>query len=302
MPTGTGLVHFAKAHPDKYFDVGIAEEHAALFAAGLATQGFKPFLAIYSHLHAARLRHDHSRHRAAESERRASAWTAAASAATTAPRTTASSTSATCATSRTSSTCSRRTRTSSCDMLWTMANYNAGPIAIRYPRGAGTGAQAEGPAEAARDRQSRSHQARHAGRAHRPRRHVRDGRGSRARCSRRKASAPPSSTRAGSSRSTPARSNSSPAAPMSSAPSKTTSCTTASAAPSSKHLNDAGHQDPRRAHRLAGSIHRARRRRHPAQKARPHRRSRRGENPPAGQSHKPSASPRRASRSASRHD
>jgi len=48
MPTGTGLVHFAKAHPDKYFDVGIAEEHAALFAAGLACQGLKPFLAIYS--------------------------------------------------------------------------------------------------------------------------------------------------------------------------------------------------------------------------------------------------------------
>ena len=48
MPTGTGLIHFAKEHPDKYFDVGIAEEHAALFAAGLATQGFKPFLAIYS--------------------------------------------------------------------------------------------------------------------------------------------------------------------------------------------------------------------------------------------------------------
>ena len=48
MPTGTGLVHFAKAHPDKYYDVGIAEEHAALFACGLATKGFKPFLAIYS--------------------------------------------------------------------------------------------------------------------------------------------------------------------------------------------------------------------------------------------------------------
>ena len=45
--------------PDRYFDVGIAEEHAALFACGLATQGFKPFLTIYSHLHAARLRHDH---------------------------------------------------------------------------------------------------------------------------------------------------------------------------------------------------------------------------------------------------
>ena len=48
MPTGTGLVHFAAKHPDKYFDVGIAEEHAALFACGLAVQGFKPFLAIYS--------------------------------------------------------------------------------------------------------------------------------------------------------------------------------------------------------------------------------------------------------------
>jgi 1-deoxy-D-xylulose-5-phosphate synthase len=48
MPTGTGLIHFAKAHPKQYFDVGIAEEHAALFASGLATQGFKPFLAIYS--------------------------------------------------------------------------------------------------------------------------------------------------------------------------------------------------------------------------------------------------------------
>ncbi|HWL52659.1 MAG TPA: 1-deoxy-D-xylulose-5-phosphate synthase [Chthoniobacteraceae bacterium] len=48
MPTGTGLVHFAKRHPQKYYDVGIAEEHAALFASGLATQGFKPFLTIYS--------------------------------------------------------------------------------------------------------------------------------------------------------------------------------------------------------------------------------------------------------------
>lgn len=48
MPSGTGLIHFAKAHPQRYFDVGIAEEHAALFAAGLACEGFKPFLAIYS--------------------------------------------------------------------------------------------------------------------------------------------------------------------------------------------------------------------------------------------------------------
>src|SRR3712207_9334048 len=40
--------HFQAAHPDRYYDVGIAEEHAALFACGLATQGLKPFLTIYS--------------------------------------------------------------------------------------------------------------------------------------------------------------------------------------------------------------------------------------------------------------
>jgi 1-deoxy-D-xylulose-5-phosphate synthase len=48
MPNGTGLDRFRTYHPDKYFDVGIAEEHAVLFAAGLAAKGFKPFCAIYS--------------------------------------------------------------------------------------------------------------------------------------------------------------------------------------------------------------------------------------------------------------
>src|SRR5512133_3436951 len=48
MRSGAGLSHFAKAHPNRYFDVGIAEEHAALFACGLATQGMTPFLTIYS--------------------------------------------------------------------------------------------------------------------------------------------------------------------------------------------------------------------------------------------------------------
>ncbi len=48
MPSGTGLVGFAKRHPKRCFDVGIAEEHAALFACGLAAQGMKPFLTIYS--------------------------------------------------------------------------------------------------------------------------------------------------------------------------------------------------------------------------------------------------------------
>ena len=48
MPNGTALNRFRAVHPDKYYDVGIAEEHAVLFAAGMATQGLKPFLAIYS--------------------------------------------------------------------------------------------------------------------------------------------------------------------------------------------------------------------------------------------------------------
>ena len=48
MPNGTALDRFQPHHPDKYFDVGIAEEHAVLFAAGRAARGFKPFCAIYS--------------------------------------------------------------------------------------------------------------------------------------------------------------------------------------------------------------------------------------------------------------
>ncbi|MCR5202237.1 MAG: 1-deoxy-D-xylulose-5-phosphate synthase [Lachnospiraceae bacterium] len=48
MPTGTGLVPMIKAHPDRVFDVGIAEEHAVTFAAGMARKGLKPFVAIYS--------------------------------------------------------------------------------------------------------------------------------------------------------------------------------------------------------------------------------------------------------------
>jgi 1-deoxy-D-xylulose-5-phosphate synthase len=48
MPNGTGLDHFRPHHPTRYFDVGIAEEHAVLFAAGMATRGFRPVCAIYS--------------------------------------------------------------------------------------------------------------------------------------------------------------------------------------------------------------------------------------------------------------
>ena len=139
MPTGTGLVHFAAKHPEKYFDVGIAEEHAALFACGLATGGFKPFLAIYSTF--MQRAYDMIIHDMALQNLPVAL-------------------------------CMDRGGLSGddgpthhglfdigylrhvpgivhmqpkdedefVDMLWTMANYHSGPIAIRYPRGAGTGA------------------------------------------------------------------------------------------------------------------------------------------------------------------
>jgi len=48
MPEGTGLNRFAEAYPERFLDVGIAEQHAVTFAAGLASEGFKPVVAIYS--------------------------------------------------------------------------------------------------------------------------------------------------------------------------------------------------------------------------------------------------------------
>jgi 1-deoxy-D-xylulose-5-phosphate synthase len=139
MPTGTGLVHFANKHPDRYYDVGIAEEHAALFACGLAVQGLKPFLAIYSTF--MQRAYDMIVHDMALQHLNVAL-------------------------------CMDRAGLSGddgpthhglfdigylrhvpnlvmmqpkdedefVDMLWTMANYHTGPIAIRYPRGAGTGA------------------------------------------------------------------------------------------------------------------------------------------------------------------
>ena len=48
MPEGTGLTEFARIYPDRFFDVGIAEQHGVTFAAGMATEGLRPVLAIYS--------------------------------------------------------------------------------------------------------------------------------------------------------------------------------------------------------------------------------------------------------------
>jgi len=138
MPTGTGLVNFARRHASRCFDVGIAEEHAALFACGLAVQGAKPFLAIYSTF--MQRAYDMIIHDMALQNLPIAL-------------------------------CMDRAGLSGddgpthhglfdigylrpvpgivhmqpkdedefVDMLWTMANYHEGPIAIRYPRGAGTG-------------------------------------------------------------------------------------------------------------------------------------------------------------------
>ncbi len=139
MPGGTKLEIFKKEVPKRYFDVGIAEEHAALFACGLATKGFKPFLAIYSTF--MQRAYDMILHDIALQNLPVRL-------------------------------CMDRGGLSGddgpthhglfdigylrpvpglihmqakdedefVDMLWTMANYNAGPTAIRYPRGAGVGA------------------------------------------------------------------------------------------------------------------------------------------------------------------
>ncbi len=140
MPSGTGLGLFQARHPDRYYDVGIAEEHAALFACGLATQGLKPFLTIYSTF--MQRAYDMIIHDIALQNLNVAL-------------------------------CMDRAGLSGddgpthhglfdigylrhipnfvhmqpkdedefVDMLWTIANYNSGPIAIRYPRGAGTGAK-----------------------------------------------------------------------------------------------------------------------------------------------------------------
>ena len=59
MPSGTGLKPLEKAMPQRYYDVGIAEEHAVLFAAGMATMGFHPVVRHLLHVPATRLRLHH---------------------------------------------------------------------------------------------------------------------------------------------------------------------------------------------------------------------------------------------------
>ncbi len=138
MPSGTGLTHFAKRHPERTFDVGIAEEHAALFACGLATQGMKPFLTVYSTF--MQRAYDMIIHDMALQNLNVSLCMDRAGLAGDdgpthhglfdigylrhIPNLVHM---------------QPKDEDEFADMLWTMANYHDGPIAIRYPRGAGNG-------------------------------------------------------------------------------------------------------------------------------------------------------------------
>lgn len=63
MTAGTGLTDFAKEFPQRFFDVGIAEEHAVTMTAGMAKQGLIPVFAVYSTFFQLRLRYVNSRYR-----------------------------------------------------------------------------------------------------------------------------------------------------------------------------------------------------------------------------------------------
>jgi 1-deoxy-D-xylulose-5-phosphate synthase len=138
MPGGTGLMVFKKEIPERYFDVGIAEEHAALFACGLSTQGLRPFLTIYSTfmqraydmiIHdmaiqdlPVRLCMDRGSLSGDDGPTHHGLFDIAYLRGVPGlvhmqPR----------------------DEDEFVDMLWTMANYDKGPIAIRYPRGNGPG-------------------------------------------------------------------------------------------------------------------------------------------------------------------
>jgi 1-deoxy-D-xylulose-5-phosphate synthase len=140
MPSGTGLFHFAAKHPDQYFDVGIAEEHAALFACGLATQGFKPFLTIYSTF--MQRAYDMVIHDIAlQNLNVALCMDRAGLSGDDGPTHHGLFDIGYLRHIPNMVHMQPRDEAEFVDMLWTMANYHQGPIAIRYPRGAGTGAK-----------------------------------------------------------------------------------------------------------------------------------------------------------------
>jgi 1-deoxy-D-xylulose-5-phosphate synthase len=146
MPTGTGLAAFAKDHPERYFDVGIAEEHAALFACGLAVQGYKPFLAIYSTF--MQRAYDMIVHdMALQGLNVALCMDRGGLSGDDGPTHHGLFDIGYLRHIPNLVFCTPRDEAEFVDMLWTMNHYQGGPIAIRYPRGVGTGAK---PAESPR--------------------------------------------------------------------------------------------------------------------------------------------------------
>ncbi|MGH1377564.1 MAG: 1-deoxy-D-xylulose-5-phosphate synthase [Alphaproteobacteria bacterium] len=139
MPSGTGMDAFAQEFPDRTFDVGIAEQHAVTFAAGMATEGYKPFVTIYSTflqraydqiVHDVAIQNlpvrfaiDRAGLVGADGQTHAGSFDIAYLA---------------CLPNFVIMAPSDEAELTS--MVITAANYNDGPIAFRYPRGEGTGA------------------------------------------------------------------------------------------------------------------------------------------------------------------
>ncbi|MEM8695578.1 MAG: 1-deoxy-D-xylulose-5-phosphate synthase [Pseudomonadota bacterium] len=138
MPSGTGVDKFAAAHPDRAFDVGIAEQHAVTFAAGLAAQGMRPFCAIYSTflqraydqvVHDVAIQNlpvrfamDRAGFVGADGSTHAGSFDLAY-----------------LATLPNFVVMAAADEAELANMVYTMAEHDTGPIAVRYPRGAGVG-------------------------------------------------------------------------------------------------------------------------------------------------------------------
>jgi 1-deoxy-D-xylulose-5-phosphate synthase len=140
MPGGTGLSAFKKEVPGRYFDVGIAEEHAALFACGLAIQGLRPFLTIYSTF--MQRAYDMLIHDIALQNLPVRlAMDRAGLSGDDGPTHHGLFDIGYLRHIPNFIFMSPRDEDEFVDMLWTMAQHDSGPSAIRYPRGTGTGAK-----------------------------------------------------------------------------------------------------------------------------------------------------------------
>ncbi|TFU03772.1 1-deoxy-D-xylulose-5-phosphate synthase [Polymorphobacter arshaanensis] len=139
MPSGTGVDRFAKAFPDRTFDVGIAEQHAVTFAAGMAAQGYKPFAAIYSTF--LQRAYDQVVHDVAIQNLPVRFAIDRAGLVGADGATHAGSFDVTyLATLPNMVVMAASDEAELTHMVHTMAHYDAGPSAVRYPRGEGTGA------------------------------------------------------------------------------------------------------------------------------------------------------------------